>query len=226
MHRLRSGRIAAALVAGLLLLTLVTAKGGDPKLYPPRAGDAVTLYLIDNGFHSDLAIPRALLIEHGGPVGRAASLATADPWVMLGWGDERFYEEEGASLERALDGLRALFAPDNRAVVHLEGVPENPTLAWRGGVHPITVSKAGLAALLARADRSFALGPDGEPLRSPALREPDEMFFESGERFSLVHLCNHWTAELLNAAGLPVTPVLDTLPAGLWLDLRLRAGRR
>jgi hypothetical protein len=28
----------------------------------------------------------------------------------------------------------------------------------------------------------------------------------------------------LNAAGVPDTPVLDTLPAGLVLDLKLRAG--
>ena len=58
----------------------------------------------------------------------------------------------------------------------------------------------------------------------PVRRDPDEAFFASVERFSLVHLCNDWTAELLNAAGLPTTPVLDTLPAGLWLDLQLRAG--
>jgi len=64
----------------------------------------------------------------------------------------------------------------------------------------------------------------GAPTMSPIHRDPGEAFFASRERFSLLHLCNHWTAELLNAAGLPVTPVLDTLPAGLGVDLRLRAG--
>jgi hypothetical protein len=33
-------------------------------------------------------------------------------------------------------------------------------------------------------------------------------------------------ADLLSAAGLPVTPVLATLPAGLLLDLQWRAGLR
>lgn len=225
MRRAPLGRsLAVIVVLALLVATLATARAGDPRLYPAPKGEGVTLYLIDNGFHTDLAIPRALVMVHGGPIARATALTTDDPWVMVGWGDARFYEEEGASFERALDAVRALFAPGNRSVVHLEGVPESPPRAWREGVHPITVSKAGLAALLARADRSFTLGPDGAPLRSPALREPDEMFFESGERFSLFHLCNHWTAQALNAAGLPVTPVLDTLPAGLILDLKLRAG--
>jgi hypothetical protein len=106
--------------------------------------------------------------------------------------------------------------------VHLEGVARapDPRLA---GVHRIVLSRAGLAALLVRLDRSFARGPDGGPVASPAKRYPDEGFFRSVESFSLIHLCNHWTAELLSAAGLPVTPLLDTLPAGLWVDLKLRA---
>jgi hypothetical protein len=62
------------------------------------------------------------------------------------------------------------------------------------------------------------------PVFTPSQHDPGEAFFRSREDFSLVHLCNHWTAELLSAAGLPTTPVLDTLPAGLRLDLRLRAG--
>ena len=146
---------------------------------------------------------------------------------MVGWGDQKFYEaQDGLTFARVLDGLRALFAPGNRSVVHLEGDPRYPPQAWRNGVHPIAVSSAGLAAMLARIDRAFAPGPAGQPLGSPVPRDPDEMFFASGENFSLIHICNHWTAQVLNAGGLPVTPVLDTLPAGLWFDLRLRAGLR
>jgi hypothetical protein len=108
-------------------------------------------------------------------------------------------------------------------VVHLEGAFAAPDRTWGRGVRPITLSRAGLAALLARAGRSLAPGPGGAPLVAPIRRVPAEAFFASNERFSLIHLCNHWTAELLNAAGLPVTPVLDALPAGLALDLQLRA---
>jgi hypothetical protein len=109
-------------------------------------------------------------------------------------------------------------------VVHLEGVWGEPDRVWKSGVWPIRLSSAGFAALLARADRSLVRGPGGAPVMAPIHREPGEAFFASRERFSGVHLCNHWTAGLLHAAGLPVTPVLDTLPAGLALDLRLRAG--
>jgi Protein of unknown function (DUF2459) len=42
--------------------------------------------------------------------------------------------------------------------------------------------------------------------------------------FSIVNVCNHWLARLLDSAGVPTTPVLATLPYGLFLDLRWRAG--
>jgi len=220
-----SGRgVAAIIVLLLLLATLATAKGGDGRLYPPQPGAGVTLYLVDNGFHTDLAIPRALLVAHGGPSGAAALATTTDPWVTAGWGDASFYEGQGWSAARIGDGLRALFAPHNRSVVHLQGVDRRPDLAWRSGVHPIAVSRAGLAAMLRRLDASFAADASGRPVPSPVRRDPNEAFFASRESFSALHLCNHWTAELLAAAGAPTTPVLDTLPAGLWLDLKLRAG--
>jgi uncharacterized protein (TIGR02117 family) len=215
-------RGASALLVFLILAALATAKPGDAHLYPPKAGDAVTIYLVDNGDHTDLAIPRGELLAHGGPSGAATASMTTAPWVMAGWGDERFYEAEGPFLDRIPDGLRALFAPHNSAVVHLQGVSQRPDLAFDDGVHRIVLSRAGLAAMLGRMDASFRLGPDGEPIVSPAARSPNERFFKSVETFSFLHLCNHWTAELLNAAGLPVTPVLDTLPIGLVLDLRLR----
>ncbi|MFI4975552.1 MAG: DUF2459 domain-containing protein [Caulobacterales bacterium] len=219
----RGGGFGAMVVVLLLLLTLATAKSADPSLYPPAPDKGVTLYLVDNGWHSDIALPRAELIGAGGPLAQAAGETTNQPWVLVGWGDARFYRESGWSAHRVLDAMRALFGQDNQSVVHLEGLAARPDLIWREGVHAIRVSPAGLRALEARLDGSFARGARGEPQMAAGETPPDEAFFESGERFSLAHLCNHWTADLLHAAGLPVTPVIDTLPAGLWLDLKVRA---
>jgi len=215
--------LAALIVLSLLLIALATGRPANPALYPPRSGDAQAIFLIDNGFHSDLVVPRAAIIAHGGPIAAAALRTGADPWIMVGWGDARFYEATSPWQDRIFDALRAAFG-GRPTVVHLEGVSGRPDQIFKSGVRRIPLSSAGLAALLARTDRAFALGPDGAPLFVPVPRDANEAFFKSGERFSAVHLCNHWTAELLNAAGLPTTPVVDTLPAGLALDLRLRAG--
>ena len=217
------GAVAGAVALSLLLLTLATAKGGDPALYPAKPGQGVTVYLVDNGWHSDIAVPTSAIEARGGALAQAASETSDLPWTLIGWGDAGFYEATSPALSRIPDGLSALIG-GRPTVVHLEGVWERPDLAWRSGVRPIVLSPAGLAALLARADRSLARDRAGAPRMSPIHRVAGEAFFASGERFSAIHLCNHWTAGLLNAAGLPVTPVLDTLPAGLTLDLRLRAG--
>ncbi|HWA62702.1 MAG TPA: DUF2459 domain-containing protein, partial [Caulobacteraceae bacterium] len=138
----------------LLLLALSTAKGGDRRLYPPGA-DAVTVYLVDNGWHSDLALPRSAL--GAGPAGRAVALAGPGPWVMVGFGDTRFFMATSPPLSRAGDGLRALFAPDNPAAIRFDALAARPDRLWRDGVTPVRLSPAGLAAVVARIDRSIAL---------------------------------------------------------------------
>ncbi|HEY2709601.1 MAG TPA: DUF2459 domain-containing protein [Caulobacteraceae bacterium] len=215
--------VAAVIALAVLLATLATARPGDPTLYPAKPDTTVAIFLLDNGFHTDLVLPRAAVLADGGPISAALRETTADPWVMVGWGDARFYEDQSAWQSRIFDGARALLG-GRPTVTHLEGVYDQPDRVWRTGVRRIVVSHAGLAALLKRIDRSFRPGPGGAPVADPAPHAHDESYFQSGEDFSLLHLCNHWTAEALNAAGLPVTPVLDTVPAGLALDLWLRAG--
>jgi uncharacterized protein DUF2459 len=214
--------ILAVIVLSLLFVTVGTATGGDPALYPPSAGAAQAIFLVDNGFHSDIAVPRAAIIAHGGPLAQAAQSTGTGSWVMIGWGDAKFYEATDPWQGRIVDGLRALIG-GRPTVVHLLGIDRSPDKAWRTGVTPITVSPQGLAALLTRADAAFAQTEDGAPIVVPLQRAPGEAFFKSAEGFSLFHLCNHWTAGLLIAAGLPMTPVLDTIPAGLWFDLKLRS---
>lgn len=209
------------MVLGLLLTTLVTARPEDKRLYPPTPSTAVTVYLVDNGFHTDLALPAAALAGH--PAGVAAAAVSRQPWVMVGYGDRRFFIEQGLSARRVLDGLRALFMPDNPSVLRFDGLRAAPDRIYADGVKPIRLSPQGLAALVARVDASLARGPGGAPVPVAGAVDPDSAFFAARAPFSLIHLCNHWTGELLNAGGLPATPVLDTLPAGLKLDLKLRA---
>jgi hypothetical protein len=220
-------RAAVAVVLVLVALCLLvglTSRPGDPRLYPGVAGEAkTTVYLIDNGFHSDLVLPRAALFAKSHAVAIATADATDKPWIEIGWGDSKFYTERGMGAVRILSGVRALLAPGNHSVVHIEGLASDPRQVYPGAAKPLQLSGASVEAILGRVDRSLATD-SGQPQRSAAPRQPDEGYFMSVEHFSLVHLCNHWTAELLNAAGLPITPVLDTLPAGLHWDLSLRAG--
>ena len=59
----------------------------------------------------------------------------------------------------------------------------------------------------------------------PGLYGPSR-FYRANGTFNIFHVCNHWLADLLDAAGVPTAPVLATLPAGLFLDLEWRSGLR
>ena len=88
---------------------------------------------------------------------------------------------------------------------------------------PLSVSRAGLEKLVARLEANFAL-TGGHPVDvGPGLYGPS-LFYAGTGRFSWTNVCNHWTASLVNVAGLPVVPVLATLPRGLILDLTWRSG--
>ena len=50
------------------------------------------------------------------------------------------------------------------------------------------------------------------------------LFFRANGTFHLFRVCNHWIADLLDAAGVPTAPLLATLPSGLLLDLKWRSG--
>lgn len=215
---------ATGLALVLMAAAVLTARPGLPMLYPPRAGEpTVAIFLVDNGFHTDVALPGPELARTGGPTAQAARQLSRRQWVLAGWGDESFYTGTGLSAARVADGLRALFAPGNPSVVHLYGVSRRPDQAFaEGATSRVVLSRAGFERMVGRIDRSFAL-KGGAPVRLPVERGLEEAFFHGVETFSLLRLCNHWTAEVLNAAGLAVTPVLATVPFGLRLDLSVRA---
>lgn len=202
---------ARFLLAGLIGLAAALwtlTRPGDPALYPAPPDEAgVTVYLLDNGFHTDLAVPRAALMAGGGPLAEAtAGLAPGD-WVLVGWGDAAFYVDQSPISGRLADGARAFFKPGNASVVMLDPEAGDPVRRFRAGDRQaLRLSSAGMAALRARVQASLATDEAGRPVLAAARPDDDARFFASRETFWIGHLCNHWTADLLSAAGLAVRP--------------------
>lgn len=224
----RLGLVLAGLAAALLVLTLWTAQSGDPALYPPTGPDTETVLLVSHGWHSGLVLRRDSLTGEG--TGSALrSIATrfrAYDALEFGWGEARFYRATPtlAAFDWRL-ALSALFTPGGSdGVIQVVGLagPARDSFP-QAEIVPVTVSRAGFARLLARLDASFRLAEHQPVAVGPGLYGPS-LFYEGEGRFSYANVCNHWAAGLLHAAGLPITPVLDTHPAGLLADLRWRAG--
>ena len=225
---MRWGRVLAAglllPVAALAIAAVVTQREGDPALYPPAEGESpVEVFVVRNWLHANLAVPVSAL-RPGGPAAEAvAALPRGGEYVLLGWGDARHYRERGKTLLRLLDLWRSFLAPNNPSVIHIQPLPGRPTPETTGKpVLRLALSRAGFARLNARLDRSFALEAGG-PVVAGRGRDPAALFFRSVETGDLLQVCNHWVANLLDAAGVPTTPVADTMTAGLAWDLERRA---
>jgi uncharacterized protein (TIGR02117 family) len=217
--------------AAIIVAAFATARPGDRSLYP-ATGPGVETYVVTNGWHSGIALPRAALSDVAGRFGLSAlTMVTtrfADyPWIEIGFGELEFYRSVPTlAALRPMVVLRVLFRPGNAAVLHVVGLERAPPAALPQAVAVrLVLSEAGFSRLAQRMNASFAPRASGLPSDDlgPGLYGPSR-FFRARGNFHLFNLCNHWVANMLDAAGIATTPVVDTLATGLLIDLRWRAG--
>ncbi|AMB48031.1 DUF2459 domain-containing protein [Methylobacterium sp. AMS5] len=211
-----------------IIVTYITARPADPTLYPPAEPDTQTVLLVSHGWHSGLVLPRDSLTGEGAGIAlrNLATRFAAYDALEFGWGEARFYRATPtlAAFDWRL-AFSALFTPGGSdGVIQVVGLARPARTSFpQADIVRVPLSRRGLAQLLARLEASFRL-TDGQPAAlGPGLYGPS-LFYEAHGRFSYSNLCNHWAAGLLNAAGLPITPVLDTHPSGLLADMRWRSG--
>jgi len=203
----------AGALGGLAALWTWTAPG-DPALWLPSPDEATTpVTLLDNGFHTNMVVPRAALASRPGPLADAVATLGPGEWILIGWGDAKFYVDQRPITDRLPDGARAFFRPGNRSVLMLRPETVAPEQAFVGeGRHRMILSDAAFDGMARRIEASLDLST-GTP-RVAATRPGDPVrFFASREAFSVLHLCNHWVGEILNAAGLPTRPVQTVFSA-------------
>ena len=157
-HPIRKG--VFLLVSLYAVLALLTLRAGDRSLYPAPS-EKVAVYVINNGFHTDIALPADAVTAHGGLLAAAANHAGADSgagkWLVYGWGDAGFFTGHGMSFGRVLDGLRALFHPGNPSVIRVFSVSMAPDRAYgKNTASRIFLTKDGFEAMASHIEASFA----------------------------------------------------------------------
>ena len=198
--------VIAGLIGALAALWTWTTPG-DPGLSLQPGEDGVAVYLLDNGFHTDMAVTRAALSETPGPLSDAVATLDAGEWILVGWGDAKFYVDQSPIGSRLPDGARAFFAPGNASVLMLRPETLPPEQAFLpDGRRRLLLSPAAFTAMRARIEASLDLSR-GAPYVAATRPGDPVRFFASREPFSILHLCNHWAGEVLAAAGLPIRPV-------------------
>lgn len=199
------GRLILSALIGVGAALWSWTAPGDAALRAEAEEPDVVLQLLDNGFHTDLAVPRAELVARGGPLAQAVAVLPPGDWILIGWGDARFYVDQSPISDRLPDGARAFFRPGNPSVVMLDPYQGDPVRDFGDEAHAVRLSRQGFARLAARVEASLDL-TTGAPVIAAARPGDDARFFASRETFSILHLCNHWTAQVLNAGGVSVRP--------------------
>lgn len=206
-------RVLALLIAtGLALVAGAFPLGPLPRDAGQVPGEdgRVAIYVMSNGFHTDIVVPSVSDAKDWRPLMQASPI-TADslgaPLIAFGWGSEAAYTELGTLADLSA-GLMLKAVAFDRSVVHLQ-----PLAAIRigEGVRQFTLTRDGYRSLVGHIEDSLQPGGNGEPVALAGVTHgTGDAFLRGRERFWLLRSCNVWVGEALRKAGLSV---------GLWTPL-------
>ena len=189
-------------VAAVPVLYLIAALAGS--LIPVNRGweepaEGITIYLADNGIHTDIIMPARLGALDWEPLVPKRHFAAPSPdarWVAFGSGEERVYLEtprwrdiRPRTIWSALTG--------GKRVMHVEWVRDPAYAAREIRLRPHEYRRLWAAI---RAD--FELGADGKPrhIDAPGYGCCDAFYWATGKA-SAIRTCNSWAANRLRLAG-------------------------
>jgi len=194
-----AGFVLAAACFGIAALgfALVPVPGrqlGDTASEPP-------IYVCTSIAHSDVIVPAHDPLINWESLFPEVAPARLPPNVMLaiGWGDLRFFRDTPTwSDVRVSTATRALLGLGTTAlrVVAVNSPQGTP------GCQRLALDRAGRQALIDHVRATLILGSDGKPQRQGG-GQGFEAFYLAKGRYGPLHTCNQWTAEALEAAGLP-----------------------
>jgi uncharacterized protein (TIGR02117 family) len=185
-----------------LLATIGGCCGPIEGLYPPQAGDARDVYLVNNHWHTGFVFPTSELT----PTLRQLLPRFADAeYLEIGWGDDRFYRSPKSTIGLA---TAALFASQGSVlhVVPLSRPPQEHYQDFIADLYRIRVSDAGYQRLMAFVEKTFSRDDSGKAVESEAEWGPGSWFYRGNGHYSLFHTCNQWTADALRTTGFPISP--------------------
>ena len=185
----------------LCAVWLAACTGIAPRPAPDEGPRNNTVTVMSNGWHTAIIIPRTDL-EATGLLPEADDFPDG-AFLEFGWGDRTYFPAARKTLGMTLG---AALSP-TPAIMHVAGRAQVPvTDGADGSVMPVALSEAGFRRL-AQAIAAEFQRPDGARAKavSPGLYR-DSLFYDAQGEFHLFNTCNTWTARMLRAAGVDVSP--------------------
>lgn len=185
-------------VAGIGFITLAFVSASFPTNGRSQSPPAIhTIQLCAGWAHTDFVIPLELARSDAfRPIGTyVPENLTDSEFVMIGWGDYRFFTEvPGFSDLRPTLALRAL-AGRHETALRIQIVSERNLPEHCSG---LSLDKAGQNALAEHFRSSIA---DPETALSGSFA--GLTYLKSHKSYGVFHTCNDWTSDAFRKAGLP-----------------------
>ena len=206
---------------GVVTLMLLLASMGCTTLPRTAAhhsegvpgGPASRIYVVRRGWHIDVGFAALDLTP---PLAVTLDQLPGAKFVFFGFGDRRYLEARKRGPGLNAPALLAALWP-GRALVLVTALTASPGAAF--GDDNVIVLPARPEDLRRAQNLVWAsLTPGSATAVSPADRGPypGSLYLESSRRYSALHTCNTWAAEVLEAAGFPVHSATVLFAGQLW----------
>lgn len=194
------GSIVAFLLVYLLGAFVFSKIGVDS--WPPKHKKEITLYLLNNGVHTDIVMPASNSIknwENDFPPENTRKMDSTAQFLSIGWGDKGFYLETPSWGELKFStAFKAAFALSSAAVhtTYYYELPKNEEYI------PFQVSEKQYRLLVKYIEHSLKRKED-KPIfiSTNAVYGDHDAFYEATGSYSLFHTCNTWVNNALKACG-------------------------
>lgn len=230
MIRLRKERGGGKQKLRRAILWLVAAVAGPPALYVlaafglalvPVNGDyvepseGIDVFLLSNGIHVDFLLPAETPVQSWHlelPPADFAGARDGWPYVLLGWGNRRFYLETPTWADLELGtALQAVWP--GATVVHAEYMRAPPLEG--DSCRRVRLGPEAYGKLCRFVREAFRRDPLGKPIRIPGKGYGDtDNFYEAEGSYHAFNTCNVWTQRGLAACGAPA-PLWSPFAGGI-----------
>ena len=193
------------------LATCESAPPPPPDDHGPRTR---LIQVASNGWHTAIVVPAPALAATG-LLPEAADFPDA-AFLEFGWGDRTYYPAKEKTLGMT---LAAALVP-TPAVMHMAGLETTPKHGGGREVVSVALTEAGFLSLIEALAGEFERPGESRAEAVSRGLYPGSYFYNARGRFHLFNTCNTWTARMLRAAGVALSPSGIITADGLMARLR------
>lgn len=177
-----------------------------------------TIHIVGNGWHAGLLLP-AQAINARLPLLRQRFSGASH--YEIGWGDVGFYRAKNVTAGLALE---AMFA-SRGSVMHVVAVTDVQHFLKGSDSAALCLDEAAYQRMASLVADSFARSASGVPVDAGPGIYGNSQFYIANGSYNALNTCNRWTASVLEAAGITISPRIS-LTAGSVLGAAQRSAMR